>query len=266
MLTSPILRNLPYVDIELRDAHGRRWWRDHGGHLRKGKSSGSRPASGVWRAVTHGLRPAMYVTPKTVPVPTPITRPLGGLAALVLLGRPCVPGPLQIAGAIGVGRLTVTAPSRRASRSSPRPGHRDRVRRGRIAALLTPDRQPRKVVLAQRVAGVLDPCAHSDEERVFDLLADGLAFLVEVQHLDEVGTLAGELLVADGVDVELVAGDVLVLRARGGLEVDDRELVGVQAPDEVDAAVDGDAGRDVDLDLLFAVDWSARDRLPCSSK
>ncbi len=53
--------------------------------------------------------------------------------------------------------------------------------------------------------------------------------------------LAGELLVADGVDVELVAGDVLGLGAVGGLEVDDRHLAGVQAADEVDAAVDGDA-------------------------
>ena len=84
--------------------------------------------------------------------------------------------------------------------------------------------------------------------------AGGLALLVEVQHLDEVGALTGELLVADGVDVELVAGDVLVLGACGGLEVHDRELVGVQAADEVDAAVDGDARRDMDLDLLLAVD------------
>ena len=38
----------------------------------------------------------------------------------------------------------------------------------------------------------------------------------------------GEFLVADGVDVQLVAGDVLGLGALGGLEVDDRRLVGVQ--------------------------------------
>jgi hypothetical protein len=49
------LADLPYVDIEFRDAHDRRWWRDHGGHLRKGKSPGSRPTSGAWRAVTRRL-------------------------------------------------------------------------------------------------------------------------------------------------------------------------------------------------------------------
>ena len=38
--------------------------------------------------------------------------------------------------------------------------------------------------------------------------------------------------------------------AVGGLEVDDRHLASVQAANKVDAAVDGDARRDVDLDLL----------------
>ena len=91
---------------------------------------------------------------------------------------------------------------------------------------------------------------------VLDKLPDRLALLVEVQHLDEVGALPGELLVADGVDVELVAGHVFVLGPGGGLEVDDRELVGVEPADQVDAAVDGDPGRDMNLDLLFAVDGS----------
>ena len=54
------------------------------------------------------------------------------------------------------------------------------------------------------------------------------ALLVEVEHLEHVGALAGQLLVADRVDVQLVAGDVLGLGALGGLEVDDRRLAGVQ--------------------------------------
>ena len=54
------------------------------------------------------------------------------------------------------------------------------------------------------------------------------ALLVEVEHLEHVGAAAGQFLVADRVDVELVAGDVLGLGALGGLEVDDRRLAGVQ--------------------------------------
>ena len=65
----------------------------------------------------------------------------------------------------------------------------------------------------------------ASEQRVVDELAGRLALLVEVEHLDQVGSLARELLVAHGVDVELVAGDVLVLGALGRLEVDDRDLV-----------------------------------------
>ena len=64
---------------------------------------------------------------------------------------------------------------------------------------------------------------------------------------------AGQFLVADRVDVELVAGDVLGLGALGGLEVDDRRLAGVQPGDQVDPAVDRDAGRHPDLDLLLGV-------------
>lgn len=48
------------------------------------------------------------------------------------------------------------------------------------------------------------------------------------------GILAGELLVAHRVDVELVAGDFFRLSAIGGLEVDDGQLVGVEPTNQVD--------------------------------
>ena len=122
-----------------------------------------------------------------------------------------------------------------------------------LAALLAPDGQPREVIVAQRVSGFLDPCPDSGEQRVLDFFADRLALLIEVQHLDEVRALTRQLLIAHRVDVQLVAGDVFVLSSRRGLEVDDRQLVRVEAADEVDPAVDGDPRRDVDLDLLLAV-------------
>ena len=54
--------------------------------------------------------------------------------------------------------------------------------------------------------------------------------------------------------MQLVAGYVFVLGSSRGLEVDDREFVGVEAADEVDPAIDGDPRRHMDLDLLLAVD------------
>lgn len=54
--------------------------------------------------------------------------------------------------------------------------------------------------------------------------------------------------------MQLVAGDGVFLCAGSRFEIDDRELVGVEPPDEVDPAVDDDAGGHVDLDLLLAVD------------
>ena len=88
----------------------------------------------------------------------------------------------------------------------------------------------------------------------FTSLPGGLALLVEVEHLENIRALPGQLLVADRVDVQLVAGDVLGLGALGRLEVDDRRLAGVQLGDQVDPAVDRDPGRDVDLDLLLGVE------------
>ena len=51
--------------------------------------------------------------------------------------------------------------------------------------------------------------------------------------------------------MELVAGDVFGLSAIRGLEIDDRDLSGVQPSNEIDAAVDGDARGDMHLDSLF---------------
>jgi hypothetical protein len=65
--------------------------------------------------------------------------------------------------------------------------------------------------------------------------------------------------------VKLIAGNFLGLGPISGLEVDDRYLASIQAPDKVDTAVDGDARRDVDLNRLFGkfrVPYS----LPCVSK
>ena len=61
----------------------------------------------------------------------------------------------------------------------------------------------------------------------FTSLSWCLALLVEVEHLEDVRALPGQLLVADGIDVQLVAGDVFGLGALGRLEVDDRRLAGV---------------------------------------
>jgi hypothetical protein len=59
-----------------------------------------------------------------------------------------------------------------------------------LAALRRPCRQTRKVVRAEGVAGIADLRADAYEQRLFDFLADRLAFLVEVEHLDQIGPLA----------------------------------------------------------------------------
>src|SRR6185503_324484 len=121
----------------------------------------------------------------------------------------------------------------------------------RSAGVHVPRRKTRKLVRAQRVAGVPDFVSYGGQQWVVHRLTGGLALLVEVQDLDQVCGFPGELLVSEGVNVELVAGDILGLGAVGGLEVDDRNLAGVEAANKVDAAVDGDARRNVDLYLLF---------------
>jgi len=75
--------------------------------------------------------------------------------------------------------------------------------------------------------------------------------VVQLVHLDQVGILTGEFLVAERIDVELSLGDVFGLGAFGGLEVHDCGLAGVFASDEVYAANHADAVVQRDLDLFF---------------
>ena len=103
---------------------------------------------------------------------------------------------------------------------------------------------------AKLLPGVGDGGEGGLQEGVVDELADGAA-LVEVVDFNEVGIVAETLLIADGVDVELEAGDVFGLGAPGGFEVDDGGLVTVGALDEVDAAVDDDAVGEGELDVFL---------------
>lgn len=81
--------------------------------------------------------------------------------------------------------------------------------------------KPGQPVGSQIVASLGDLVADVGEQGLVHHLPDVLALLVEVEHLDEVRALSGQLLEADRVDVQLVARDVLSLGALGGLEVDD---------------------------------------------
>jgi hypothetical protein len=100
----------------------------------------------------------------------------------------------------------------------------------------------------------MDLGTNVSQQRVVDDLALAVGLLIKVQDLDEVGPLPGQFLVPDDVHVQLIARDVVGLCSLTGLEVDDRGLVGVEPLDQVDAAVDGDPGCDVHLDLLFGVE------------
>jgi hypothetical protein len=123
-----------------------------------------------------------------------------------------------------------------------------------VCACRAPGRQARQPVGAEVLACGHDLVPDAVKEGVVYQFPGGLALFVEVEDLEYVGAAAGEFLIADGVDVQLVAGDVLGLGALGGLEVDDRGFAGVQPGDQVDPAVDRDPGRDVDLDLLLGVE------------
>lgn len=85
------------------------------------------------------------------------------------------------------------------------------------------------------------------EQGVVHHLPSGLPLVVQVKHLKHISPSPGQLLIADRIDVQLIAGNVLGLRTFGGLEVDDRRLAGVQLCDQVDPAVDRDPRRDADL-------------------
>src|SRR5262249_51546794 len=131
----------------------------------------------------------------------------------------------------------------------PLPAQPDKV--ARSASVLFPRRKTRKLVGAQRLAGIPDLVPHGGQKGIIYGLTSSLTIFVEVQHLDQVGAFTGELLISNGVDVKLITRDILGLGTVSGLEVDDRHLAGVQSANKVDAAVDSDTRRDVDLDLFF---------------
>jgi integrase len=111
-----------------------------------------------------------------------------------------------------------------------------------------------QVVGAQRVAGRSDLAADAAEQLAVDQFPDVARSFVKVEDLDEVSGLAGQLLVAECIHMELVTGHVLGLGALGRLKVDDRGLVGVELLDEVDPPLDRDSRRNVHLDLLLGVE------------
>src|SRR5947209_7914583 len=79
------------------------------------------------------------------------------------------------------------------------PAQADEV--ARSALVLAPRRKTQKAVRAQCLADVQDLVPYRGEKRVVHRLTSSLALLVEVQHLDQVGGLASELLVSDRVNV-----------------------------------------------------------------
>ena len=76
---------------------------------------------------------------------------------------------------------------------------------------------------------------------------------IQVDYLDQVRLLPRQLLVPKGIDVKLVARDVILLGSVGGLEIDDGSLVGIKTPDKVNATIDNDARSRMHLDLLLRV-------------
>src|SRR5689334_13315358 len=84
------------------------------------------------------------------------------------------------------------------SATRPLPAQADEV--ARSALVLVPRRKTEKLVGAQCVTDVPDLVPYRRKKRVVHRLTSGLALLVEVQHLDQVGGFASELLVSDGVN------------------------------------------------------------------
>ena len=72
-----------------------------------------------------------------------------------------------------------------------------------------------QVVGPQCVAGRSDLAADAAEQVAVDQFPDVARSFVEVEDLDKVSGLPGQLLVAERVHVELVAGHVLGLGALG---------------------------------------------------
>src|SRR6266542_5499889 len=77
--------------------------------------------------------------------------------------------------------------------------------------------------------------------------------MVQVVDLDQIRGTTRQLAVSQGVDMQLRPGHILVLGPLGRLEVNDDDVPGVRAPDEVDAAVHDQAVTQVDLYHLLDV-------------
>ena len=75
--------------------------------------------------------------------------------------------------------------------------------------------------------------------------------LVQFVDFDKVGVLAGQLLIAEGVDMKLSLGDLFGLGAVIGFEVNDSRLAGVLPADKVNATDDADTIVEGDVDLLL---------------
>ena len=116
------------------------------------------------------------------------------------------------------------------------------------------------VALRQPAESVIADIAARGHHRVFRFPQQALLHqlplrragaLVQVVDFDQVGRPACKLLVTQGIDVELAAGDILLLSALGAFEVDDDDLLGVGAADQIDASMHYHAFRELQLDGLL---------------
>ena len=110
------------------------------------------------------------------------------------------------------------------------------------------------MISAQVLPGGRDLFPDPIEQRIVHQFPCILSLLIEVEHIEQVGATTGQFLVADRVDVQLVTGDVLGLCTFRRLEINDRRFARVQPCDQIDPAINCDAGCNVNLDLLFGVE------------
>ena len=76
---------------------------------------------------------------------------------------------------------------------------------------------------------------------------------IQIVDFHQVRRPAGELLVAERIDVELVAAHIFILGAVGGFEVDDDDLVGIGAADQVNAPMHHHALGKLEFDGFLGV-------------
>lgn len=108
----------------------------------------------------------------------------------------------------------------------------------------------RQMILAERQGGTGDFLFHVGDKLAIH--SARLAFaLIQLVNLNKVGGFAGQFLVTERVDVELVFGDFLGLGAVIRFEVNDGGFVGVLAANEVNPTGDADAVLQTDINLLF---------------